>query len=69
MIEGYKVGNGVNMPLSKSDKQDQMCCTIANAHQREIDDESLDTPLPRTELDSHANMVVLGKHAFIFDLS
>ena len=24
-------------------------------------------PMPRTELDSHANTVVLSKHAFIFD--
>ena len=24
---------------------------------------------PRSELDSHANMVVLGKHAFIFESS
>ena len=26
-----------------------------------------ETPAPRTELDSHANMVVLGRHCFIFD--
>jgi hypothetical protein len=28
---------------------------------------SSNTALPRTELDSHANMVVLGKNAFIFE--
>ena len=27
------------------------------------------SPYPRSELDSHANMVVLGKHAFIFESS
>ena len=26
-----------------------------------------DSPLPRSELDSHANMTVLGKHCFVFD--
>ena len=24
-------------------------------------------PLPRSELDSHANMIVLGSHSFVFD--
>lgn len=34
----------------------------------EADDDDGDLlPLPRTELDSHANMVLLGKHSFIFD--
>ena len=33
-----------------------------------VDDDDGDLlPLPRTELDSHANMVLLGKHSFIFD--
>lgn len=27
----------------------------------------LSTADPRTELDSHANMIVLGKHAFVFE--
>ena len=27
---------------------------------------SLDAPMPRTELDSHANMIVVGKNAFVF---
>lgn len=30
-------------------------------------DEADSIPDPRSELDSHANMVLLGKHAFIFD--
>jgi len=25
-----------------------------------------DSPMPRTELDSHANMIVVGKNAFVF---
>ena len=34
----------------------------------EADDDDGDLlPLPRTELDSHANMVLLGKNSFIFD--
>ena len=34
----------------------------------EADDDDRDLPpLPRTELDSHTNMVLLGKHSFIFD--
>ena len=32
-----------------------------------MDLEEDEGPEPRTELDSHANMVVLGKHAFAFD--
>ena len=32
---------------------------VSSASQTEID--------PRTELDSHANMVVLGKNCFVFD--
>ena len=41
-----------------------MISSINDAQDRDGDD---DTPLPRTELDSHANMVVLGANAFIFD--
>ena len=33
----------------------------------EISLNSESEPMPRTELDSHANMVVLGSNAFIFD--
>ena len=41
----------------------QIASTIATitAH------DARDNKYPRTELDSHANMVVLGAHAFIFE--
>jgi len=32
-----------------------------------MDEEDTGTANPRTELDSHANMTVLGKHAFVFE--
>ena len=32
-----------------------------------LDDDSNASILPRTELDSHANMVLLGRHAYVFD--
>ena len=32
-----------------------------------IDHDESNCALPRSELDSHANMVVLGAHAFVFD--
>ena len=35
-------------------------CAAAEPHQDNF-------PYPRSELDSHANMVVLGKHCFVFD--
>ena len=50
----------------QSDPNSYLCSIIATANTDMIDDESY-SPDPRTELDSHANMVLFGKHAFIFD--
>ena len=61
---GNKVESG--KLLSESDRNYNSYSTIANAHLQQLDEDQ-DQPLPRTELDSHANMVVLGKHSFIFD--
>ena len=51
----------------QSDPNAYLCATIANVDSSFTDDTQSYSPDPRTELDSHANMVLLGKHAFIFD--
>ena len=44
----------------QADQIDSTIATITALYARDIED-------PRKELDSHANMVVLGAHAFIFE--
>ena len=66
VCEGEKYGEKENKLLSESDHEYNILSTIADIKPAELD-EGIDMPMPRTELDSHANMVVLGKNAFIFD--
>lgn len=56
----------------QSEPNNYLCSIIANAnansdHESESQSESNDLPDARTELDTHANMVLFGKNAFIFD--
>ena len=61
-----KEGISENELLPESDKRENDFSTIADTNIKG-QDETENLLLPRTELDSHANMVVLGKNAFIFD--
>ena len=45
---------------------DHLLLSISSALSNSI---SINDYLPRTELDSHANMAVLGKHCFVFENS
>ena len=51
----------------QSDPNPYLCTIIASANSDIDNDIESYSPDPRTELDSHANMVLFGKHAFIFD--
>lgn len=51
-------------------ESDNVGLTIAtiSAIERSVSyDDDDRNPLPRTELDTHANMIVLGTHAYIYD--
>ena len=59
-------GRSCEKPLPESETNTITIGGEANINSIELEnDENL--PMPRTELDSHANMVVLGRNAFIFD--